>query len=156
MQGSSSADNYLIMSSIARPSRQARLTLGVLLSVLAIGVAAHAKPGSRPGTKGTYALKFTGAFQGTGSAKVNPDHIKLSGDLWDANGTAVTLEANKLKLDDGRLDGTGTIGGQPADITGRVDAAEGGVVKVARLIITVQTKDGRFCRGFGEITEKDD
>ncbi|MGC4031148.1 MAG: hypothetical protein QM754_05295 [Tepidisphaeraceae bacterium] len=140
-----------------RSRRPGSAALQVLLvGILAVGTIAHAKSGSRPGTKGTYAVKFHGSFAGEASAKVNPDHVALSGDLHDANGATVTLDAKKLKLDDSRFSGTGTVNGQSVDITGRVDAAEGGVLKIARIVITVNGDNGQFARAIGEIASSDE
>ncbi|MDB5327075.1 MAG: hypothetical protein JWM57_2644 [Phycisphaerales bacterium] len=127
-------------------------TAGVLsLALLMLCATAVAKPGSRPGTKGKYDLVFYGSFKGTGTAKINPAHLTLDADLTSDTGPAGKLDVPKLQIDDGRFNGTGTLGGQPVDVSGRVDAPEGGIVKIARISVTLRTPDGRVSRGFGEL-----
>ena len=122
----------------------------VLAAVAVLAAGAQAVPGGRPGTVGDYDLDFKGDFTGSGTAKINPAHLTFKVELQGVNGPGGTLDVPKLKVENGRFNGTGTLGGQPVDITGRVDAGEGGVVSVNRLVVTIRTKDGRVARAFGE------
>ena len=135
-------------ASIISTGRQGTL---LVLALLMVCATADAKPGSRPGTKGKYDMVFYGSFKGTGQAKINPAHLTLDADLTSDTGPAGKLSVPKMQVNDGRFDGTGTLGGQPVDVSGRVDAPEGGIVKVARISVTLRTPDGRVSRGFGEL-----
>jgi len=127
----------------------------VALLLAALAATTLGKPGSRPGTEGDYAMTFYGDLHGTGNAKINPTLLKLTAKLESTTGTGGTLFV-KIHLDNGRFSGQGTLGGQPVDVSGRVDGPEGGIVTVARLSIIVRTPDGRVGRGFGELAGKKD
>ncbi|MDB5326304.1 MAG: hypothetical protein JWM57_1873 [Phycisphaerales bacterium] len=109
-----------------------------------------ARIGSRPGTKGTYDVSFAGSFRGVGTATITRTHVALAADLEGNPGNGGKLVA-KLAINDGRFDGSGTVDGQSVEVSGRVDAPEGGIAKVARVAVTFRTQDGRVARGFGEL-----
>lgn len=126
--------------------------ISVLLVVLLVfSAAAVAKSGGRPGTKGTYDVVFAGSFRGSGTAKLNTSHLTLNAELEGNPGPGGKLDVPKLQVNDGRFDGVGTLDLQSVQVSGRVDAPEGGIVLVARIVLTVQTSDGRVARGFGEL-----
>jgi len=73
---------------------------------------------------GTYELKFSGFYQGNATATVSDAAVAMTGELTDASGKVVKLNAASLPISNAFFEGVGIIGGAKVQIQGRLDAAK--------------------------------
>jgi hypothetical protein len=138
-----------------------RLTilLVLILAVLGLGTQLSARSGNNPGIDGDYSVVFKGCFQGAGEARVvgkGKKIVYLRGDLTDTtDGKVGQFKVMNLDFNvDGRFSGAGTFNktaGKKYDVNlvGRLEPADGVVIKKARIICTFTVKDVGAGRAIG-------
>ena len=131
-----------------------RIYLFILFSAVGglIAVPTVGKPGSGPGTNGSYDIVFSGSFSGTGKLVIGGGKITVfKGTLVDSDGVKGSLDVPSLpiRLDDGRFNATVTAMGKSAALCGRVEPADGKIIKKARLVCAFSTGPGNGTKGFG-------
>ena len=139
------------LSSQYIPSIRWLLTGSLLVLSASLLSPVHAKPGGRPGTPGVYRLQVRGTWSGEIQVRITAAELQiLNGKVTDESGKQIKLKLKDLPLDNGRFSSTDTVDGRNAQISGRVDAAEGGVVVTSRVIMHIRFDDGSHVRLYGQ------
>ena len=133
-----------------------RKFLSILLLVL---VAAWASvPGAvtaKPREKaGSYSVAVAGAFKGPGSASIAGNNLTINATVTDKNGATGPLTFSVPMKVDNRFSVTGSVIGQSAQFTGRVDAPDDQKekgIKGVRISATFKTADNRYGKIMGWI-----
>jgi hypothetical protein len=127
------------------------LLIAAAAVVAAFAFEATGKPGSPPKTKGSYDIIFAGAAIGDGKGTVAAQSVNLHGKIRDAKtGATGMFHAVNLQMDDGRFSGSGTAFGNPVDVSGRVEDADGITIKVPRILCNYNIQSGGNGRIVGE------
>ena len=103
---------------------------------------------------GDYNVVVGGMFKGRGVARIGGNNISIDGDITDTNGINGEYIFKTSIKKENRFAGTGTVMGQRARFTGRVDAPDDKrekAIKGTRITATFKTDDGRYGRIIGFI-----
>ena len=98
---------------------------------------------------GSYKVLVRGDYTGDGNAAVGAKSVTINAQLTDSAGNAVHFIAANLKMENGRFNGTGKLGGVDVRVSGRVDPP-GSMLKAARLTATFGNGTGPGGRIVGE------
>jgi len=103
---------------------------------------------------GDYNVVIGGMFKGGGVAGIRGNKISIDGDITDANGINGEYNVKTAITKENRFAGTGTVMGQRARFTGRVDTPDDKrekAIKGTRITANFKTDDGRYGRIIGFI-----
>lgn len=126
------------------------ILLGITLAFVMTAGFLAAKP-NPPGTNGAYKIVFAGAYEGRGNAAVGAKSVTITGQVTDATtGAKGNFIASNLSLDGGRFSGSGKVMGFTLQVSGRVEAADGGLVSVPRIMCNFCTSAGGNGRIVGQ------
>jgi len=122
----------------------------IALAIFA-GGAVLPRPGTPRGTKGAYDLAFAGAYSGTGNGIVAAKSMTIIGHVTNTK-TGITgkLVASHLALYDGRFNGTGRVSGVTVTLSGRVQAADGNLVRIPCIFCNFGTNAPEYGRIMGQ------
>lgn len=109
------------------------LITAVAVAGMYIGVRAATAPDTS--ILGSYKVLVRGDFTGDGNAAVGAKSVTITAQVKDAAGNQVQFLAANLKMENGRFNGTGRVGGADVRVSGRVDPP-GDLLKSARLTAT--------------------
>jgi hypothetical protein len=101
---------------------------------------------------GSYSVAVAGAFKGPGSANVAGINVFVDATVTDTNGASGALTFKVQLKGDNRFSVTGSVFGQSAQFTGRIDAPDDQKergIKGVRISATFKTADGRYGRIIG-------
>ncbi|MFT3786041.1 MAG: hypothetical protein QM770_07730 [Tepidisphaeraceae bacterium] len=96
-----------------------------LLCVAVAGSAAYVARTAANGN-GSYKLRIAGELEGDGNASVGSSRMTLNCQLQDGAGNEGHLVLSNVVLASGRFTGTGSVFGETATVSGRVDASVNG------------------------------
>jgi hypothetical protein len=120
------------------------------LALLAGGVGSP-KAGTPRGTQGSYDLTFASCYTGTGNGVVAAKSVTIIGHVTDVKtGASGTLVASNLALYDGRFSGTGSFSGSTVSLSGRIQAADGKLVKTPCIFCNLSTSNSEYGRLLGQ------
>jgi len=99
---------------------------------------------------GTYNVLIRGDYQGGGTATVSATSVSISAQVTDSKGETGTLSFSGTLVNQ-RFNGTGSVMGSPATVSGRVDPADvagghGAVLNSVRLVGTLSTPENHVAR----------
>lgn len=118
---------------------------------LLFGTAAFAVPGGPAGTQGSYKVTCRGSLEGDGRAALGAKSVTINLKLRDAaTGDTCYFNAAGVDVENGRFNGVGKLGNDDAPVCGRIEPADGQIVKKDRLCGTVTLPRGGFVRFTGE------
>ena len=103
---------------------------------------------------GDYNVVVGGMFKGRGVARIGANNISIDGDITDTNGINGEYNVKTSIMTENRFAGIGTVMGQRARFTGRVDTPDDKrekAIKGTRITATFKTDDGRYGRIIGFI-----
>lgn len=131
--------------------RISKPAIACLLIAIASSAVLRGQVDPSPRINGAYKVTARGAYEGSGNAAVGAKAVTLTLHLKNVEtGEAGTLVAPNMEMSEGRFKGTGSLGAVTVAISGRVDPADGGVVKRARITATFAMSNGLHGRFFGE------
>jgi hypothetical protein len=115
------------------------LCAGVSLAALAgIAIGLPLLPASGPNTDGTYQATFRGGLKGRGTVIVTPTGVTIAGNVVDQRtGRKSLFVTANLGMKHGRFRGPGMAGVNPVQLVGRVEPADGTLIKTQRVICTL-------------------
>jgi hypothetical protein len=114
------------------------LGAGIILVLGAIAVGLPLIPPSAPGTNGTYNAVFRGGLTGKGTIVVTPAGVTIVGQVTDSKtGRKSAFVTTTMGMKRGHFHGTGLAGLNTLQIVGRVEPADGTVIKTHRVICTL-------------------
>ena len=120
--------------------------LVLLLTSMAPGGPRAAKK-SAPGTNGAYRGEFRGGIEGNATAVVTPAGVTIVGKIVDMKtGKKGTFVAASLGLHEGHFAGVAVAGVKLIKIAGRVEPADGKLIKTQRVFCTLT--DGKTASRF--------
>lgn len=124
------------MRCFARPHLRTALAVALIAGASAIALPIKGK--SAPGTQGTYKARIRGGLEGRGTVLVSPLGVTMLGQVKDkANGRKVVFLTTTLVLQNGRFSGTGLAGLKHLKVEGRVEPADGTLIKTQRVFCTL-------------------
>ena len=131
-----------------------RRILSILLLVLvAAWASAPSAVTAKPREKaGSYNVAVAGAFKGPGSATVSGNNLTVNATVTARNGATGPLTFSVPLKGDNRFSVTGSVIGQSAQFTGRVDAPDDQKekgIKGVRISATFKTADGQHGKIMG-------
>lgn len=133
--------------------KRSSLILLVMAFALAASATAIAKGKPRP-KEGDYPLSVAGVVKGTGYATISGTKLKIQADVTDGAGRNGNIDAGNLTIRKNDFNGSGSVMGQAATFTGRIDQpsdADERALRGVRLVCTFKTADGRYGRIVGSL-----
>ena len=131
------------MQRLARPL----LTTVLVLLLTSMAPAVPRAQKAAAGTNGAYKGVFRGGLQGKATAVVTPVAVTIIGNIEDTKtGKKGTFVTASLSLQDGRFSGIALAGLATVNIAGRVEPADGKLIKTQRVFCTLT--DGKNASRF--------
>jgi hypothetical protein len=125
----------------------------VLVGLLAVSAFAPTPAAGKPrATAGTYTLAVAGGFKGQGTANVTGNTVTINATVTDLKGVTGALTFSVTLKKQNHFNVTGTVIGQTATFTGRLDVPDDQkerAIKGVRITCTLKTADGRYGKIIG-------